>query len=98
MSRVSKILLQVCDDYAKFVLPLIEQLKAKGCDFFQGEEQKCSFDKLELAIAIAPFLSVVDLLKSFVVEMDASETTVGEVLLKYGRPIAYKSKKVNDVQ
>ena len=34
-------------DYAKVVVSLIDQLKAKVCNFYCGEEQQCSFDKLK---------------------------------------------------
>ena len=37
----------ICD-YAKIVVPMTNQLKAKGCNFFWGEEQQCSFDKLKV--------------------------------------------------
>ena len=85
-------------DYAKVAVPLTNQLKAKGCNFFWGEDQQRSFDKLKFAIATAPVLSVVDPHKPFVVEMDASGTAVGAVLLQEGRPIAYESKKLNEAQ
>ena len=71
---------------------------AKGRAFFWGEEQQLSFDKLKLAIATAPTLSVVNPHKPFVVETDASGTAVGVVLLQDGCPIAYGSKKLNDTQ
>ena len=85
-------------DYAKVAVPLTDQLKAKGCNFFWGKEQQRSFDRLKLAIATAPLLSVVDPHKSFVVEIDASATAIGAVLLQDGRPVAYESKKLNDAQ
>ena len=85
-------------DYAKVAVPLTNQLKAKGRDFFWGEDQQRSFDKLKFAIATAPVLSVVDPHKPFVVETDAIGTAVGAVLLQDGHPIAYKSKKLNDAQ
>ena len=85
-------------DYAKVAVPLTNQLKAKGRDFNWGEDQQRSFDKLKLAIATAPILSVVDPHKPFVVETDASGTAVGAVLLQDGRSVAYESKKLNEAQ
>ena len=76
-------------DYAKVVVPLTDQLKAKGHDFYWGKDQQPGFNKLKLATTTTPILSVVDLYKPFVVETDASGTAVGAVLLQDGRPIAY---------
>ena len=39
-------------DYAKVAVPLTDQLKAKGRDFFWGEEEQHSFNKLKLATAL----------------------------------------------
>ena len=83
-------------DYAKVAVPLTDQLKAKGRDFNWGKDQQRSFDKLKLAIATAPILSVIDPHKPLVVEMDASGTAVGAVLLQDGCPISYKIKKLNE--
>ena len=85
-------------DYAKIAVPMTNQLKAKGRNFFWGEEQQRSFDKLKVAIATAPILAVVDPHKPFVVETDASSTAIGAVLLQDGRPIAFESKKLNRAQ
>ena len=73
-------------DYAKIAVPMTNQLKAKGRNFSWGEEQQRSFDKLKVAIATAPILAVVDPHKPFVVEIDASSTVIGAVLLQDGRP------------
>ena len=63
-----------------------------------GQEQQHSFDKLKLALATAPLLSVVYLHKPFLVEIDASGMAVGVVLLQDGRLVAYESKKLNEAQ
>ena len=65
---------------------MTNQLKAQGKYFTWGSEQQSSFEKLKVAIAIAPVLVVVDPRKPFVVETDASASTVGAVLLQDGRP------------
>ena len=84
-------------DYAKVFVPLINQLRAKGCDFYWGKDKKCSSNKLKLAIATtAPILSVVDPHKPFVIETDSSVMAVGAVLLQDGHLIAYESKKLNE--
>ena len=40
-------------------------------------------------------LAIVDLLKPFVVEMDASEKAIRTVLLQEGRPVACETKKLD---
>ena len=82
-------------DYAKIVVPMTNQLKAKGHNFFWGEEQQCNFDKLKVAIAITPILAIVDPHKPFVLETDASSTAIGVDLLQDGKSITFESKKLN---
>ena len=77
---------------------MTNQLKAQGKSFTWGSEQRSSFEKLKVAIATAPVLVVVDPRKPFVVETDASANVVGAVLLQDGHPVAFESKKLNNVQ
>ena len=77
---------------------MTNQLKAKGHNFFWGEEQQCSFDKLKVAIAIAPLLAIVDPHKPFVVEINARYIAIGAIFLQDGWSIAFESKKLNHVQ
>ena len=85
-------------DYAKIAVPMTDQLKAQGKTFRWDDEQERSFTKLKVALASAPILAIVDPLKSFVVETDASDKAVGAVLLQEGRPIAFESKKLDKAQ
>ena len=82
-------------DYANIIVPITNQLKAKGRNFFWGEEQQRNFDKLKVAIATAPILAIVNPHKPFVVETNVSSTTIGAIFLQDGRPIAFESKKLN---
>ena len=72
---------------------MTNKLKAKGHNFFWGEKQQRNFDKLKVAIATAPILVIFYPHKPFVVEIDASSTTIGVVLLQDGRPIAFYHQK-----
>ncbi|MCO5553835.1 hypothetical protein L7F22_007361 [Adiantum nelumboides] len=85
-------------DYAKIFVPMTDQLKSQGNTFTWGEEQQQSFEKLKVALAFAPILTIVDPTKSFVVEIDASDRAIGEVLLQDGRPTAFESKKLDEAQ
>ena len=58
------------------------QLKHKGCMFNWGEDQQHRLDKLTVAVSVPPVLEVVDLHKPFIVETEASATTIGAILLQ----------------
>ena len=45
-----------------------------------------------------PVLGIVDVTKPFEVETDASDFSLGGILLQEGHPIAYESRKLNDVE
>ena len=85
-------------DYAKISVPMTNQLKEQGKSFNWGEAQEWSFMKLKVALATTPILAVVDPLKPYVVETDASDKAIGAVLLQEGRPIAFESKKLDRAQ
>ena len=85
-------------DYAKIVVPMMNQSKSQGKSFTWGSKQQSSFEKLKVAIATASVLVVVDPHEPFVVETDASASAVGAVLLQDGRQVAFESKKLNNVQ
>ena len=84
--------------YAKIYVPMADQLKGVAITFHWGEEQQRNFDKLKVALAIAPILAIVDPQKPFVVETDASAKAIGAVLIQDGHPVAYESKKLNRAQ
>lgn len=63
-------------DYAKISVSMTNQLKEQGKKFNWGEAQERSFNKLKVALATTPILVVVDPLKPYVVEMDASDKAI----------------------
>ena len=77
---------------------MTNQLKDKGHSYSWGEEQQRNFDKLKVAIAIAPILAILDPCKPLVVETDSSATTIDAILTQDGKPIAFESKKLNQDQ
>ena len=59
--------------YALITVPMADQLKEKGKNFTWGVVQQESFDKIKIALAKVPILSIIDTTKPFVVETDASD-------------------------
>ena len=82
-------------DYGKISVPMTDQLRSKSKEISWGEAQQRSFEKLKVALAVAPILDIVDPNEPFVLETDASGETIGAVLMQGGRPIAFESKKLD---
>lgn len=84
--------------YAKISLPKTDQLRSKSKDISWGEAQQRSFEKLKVALAVAPILDIVDPNEPFVLETDASGEAIGAVLMQGGRPVTFESKKLDRTQ
>jgi hypothetical protein len=56
-----------------------------------------AFDKLKLALCNAPVLRIFDPAKPIEVVTDASSFALGAVLLQDGLPVAYESRKLNEL-
>jgi hypothetical protein len=67
-------------------------LLKKGSLFIWTEACETAFQLLKKALMTAPVLALPDFSKPFVVETDASDTSIGAVLQQDGHPIAYVSK------
>ena len=59
---------QYVRDYAKISVPMTDQLRSKSKDISWGEAQQRSFEKLKVALAVAPILDIVDPNEPFVLE------------------------------
>lgn len=86
--------------YRKFVRnfgllsrPLNDLLK-KGSVFVWTPTADKPFQTLKRALVTAPVLALPDFSKQFVVEIDASATGIGAVLMQGGHPVAYLSKSL----
>ena len=75
---------QYVKDYAKIAVPLTDELKTKDKTIRWGESQQKSFDKIKVAIAAAPILSIVDPNKPFV--FDASGAIESRNFIAKGTP------------
>ena len=56
---------------------------------------KESFDRIKLAISIAPILLILDPMKLFFVKIDASAIALGANFILEDCPIAFESKHLN---
>ena len=59
------------------------------------DQSLTAFEKLKVAMVIAPVLTLFDFTKEFVVEADASNQGIGAVLSQKGKPIAYFSRALS---
>ena len=85
-------------DYARIARPL-EELTGKYTQFIWGSRQQKAFDRLREALMCAPVLQLADVSRKFHVMTDASDESIGGVLLQqdsheFWHPIAYTSRRL----
>jgi hypothetical protein len=79
-------------DYGKICQPLFEALK-KG-EFHWSSKQLDAFNKIKQALCSTPVLALLDFTQPFILEADASDKSIGAVLMQGGRPISFLSKSL----
>ena len=57
-----------------------------------------AFESLKEAISTEPVLRLPDLDLPFEVQTDASDRTLGRVLVQEGHPVVFESRKLNNVE
>jgi hypothetical protein len=87
------------ENYASIAKPLTDLLKESN-PFVWNTECEVAFKKLKSCLMLPPVLAPVDFSKPFVVHTDASDSTVGAVLMqqydKGLRPLEYYSRKLSE--
>ena len=76
----------------------ISQLTQKSAEFTWEAPQQEAFDKLKAVITEAPVLAYFDNDKPTVLNVDASGTGLGAVILQDGKPIAFSSKTLSSCE
>ncbi|KAH9723181.1 Endonuclease [Citrus sinensis] len=83
--------------YSAKAAPLTDMLK-KNRTWHWSEECQRAFEELKKAISEEPVLALPDHTKPFEVQTDASDFATGGVLMQEGHPIAFESRKLNDME
>jgi hypothetical protein len=92
--------LELADYYKKFVkhfgmiFRLLTELLKKEYVFIWTSDQDIAFQTLKPALMQAPVLALPNFSKPFLIEIDASDYGVGDVLMQDHRPIAFVSKSL----
>jgi hypothetical protein len=93
--------LELADYYKKFVkhfgiiFRLLTELLKKEYVFIWTSDQDIAFQTLKPALMQAPVLALPNFSKPFLIETDASDYGVGDVLMQDHHPIAFVSKSLD---
>ncbi|GMI83616.1 hypothetical protein HRI_002030900 [Hibiscus trionum] len=83
--------------YSAVATPLTELLKNDKVWEWSPSCQE-AFERLKQAMVSEPVLALPDHSKQFVIHTDASDYVIGGVLMQEGHPIAFGSRKLNNIE
>ena len=83
--------------YSKKVAPLTDLLKNDKKWVWTDACQE-AFEKLKVVVSSEPVLCLPDFELPFEVHTDASDKTIGGVLVQEKHPVAYESRKLNEAE
>ncbi|VFQ91468.1 unnamed protein product [Cuscuta campestris] len=97
LRRQLKELVDMGYGYSAIAAPLTDLLKKNRV---WDWEDKCqaAFEELKEAVIKEPVLTLLDHTKPYEVQTDAFDYALGGVLMQKGHPVAYESRKLNDVE
>jgi hypothetical protein len=84
-------------NFAKIAAPLINLLKKSVVTYEWEGTCAEAFETLK-GMVKAPMLKLLDLDKDFEIHSDAFDFAIGGVLMQKGRPVAFKSKKLSEME
>ncbi len=79
-------------NFAKIATPLTNLLKKSAGTYEWDGACKKAFETLKGILVKAPVLKLPDFVKDFEIHSDASDFTIGGVLVQEGRPVVFESK------
>ena len=80
-------------NYGHISRPITNLLKKKS--FLWTDAAQQAFVALKKAMCSTPVLALPNFMKSFVIECDASGTSIGVVLMQEGQPLAFTSQQLS---
>ena len=92
-------------NYLKRFSPVLSELSEPLCRLIKQNtvwawesKQQQAFKKIKHALTTLPILTYFDKNKEHIIQMDASKTGLGAVLLQEGQPVVYASRALTDTE
>jgi hypothetical protein len=85
-------------NFAKIVAPLTNLLKKSSGTYEWDEACNGAFETLKGILVKTPVLKLLNFDKDFEICSNASNFAIRRVLMQDGRPVAFKSKKLNEIE
>jgi hypothetical protein len=85
-------------NFAKIATPLTNLLKKSSRTYEWDEICNEAFETLKGILVKAPVLKLPDFDKDFEIHSNASDFVIGRVLVQDGRPMAFESKKLSEME
>ena len=85
------------ESYSRKAAPLTKLLK-NGVTWESTDEYQKAFNELKTTMMKGPVFTLLDISKPFEVQTDASDFTLGGVLLQKGHPVAFESHKLSEAE